>query len=130
MLAGFVAGEGSFVITTRQPPFHDGTPRLAFVFDVQVASRDRSMLERLQTFLGFGSITDLFSATIPWADAHLLPCAKRTQYELWRDALFSYDQLRPSRFAKGPSPCNVDGCDKPVRGRGLCRSHYYRATGY
>lgn len=151
MLAGFVAGEGSFIITPRQPPFKDGTPRLRFVFQVAVASRDRPMLERLRALLGFGSITDgppqkagwqprsqyivasrlaHFAATIPWADVHLLPCAKRAQYELWRDALYSYDGLRPTQYGKGRSPCSVDGCEKPVRGRGLCRSHYYRATGY
>ena len=151
MLAGFVAGEGSFIVTTRQPPFADGTPRLAFVFDVQVATRDRALLEQIQGLLGFGSITDHasrngrhqpisqlriasrrahFSATIPWADAHLLPSAKRYQYELWRDALYSYDAQRPTRYGKGPSPCSVEGCERPVRGRGLCRSHYYRATGY
>jgi hypothetical protein len=44
--------------------------------------------------------------------------------------LYSYDALRPSRHGKAPSSCSVDGCGRPVRGRGLCRSHYYRATGY
>ena len=151
MLAGFVAGEGSFIVTTRQPPFKDGTPRLRFVFQVTVAARDRPLLEQLRALLGFGSIRDIaprnpahqplselqiasrrahFTMTIPWADMHLLPCAKRRQYELWRDALYSYDKLRPTRFGKGRSPCSVEGCDRPVRGRGLCRSHYYRATGY
>ncbi len=150
MLAGFVAGEGSFGIT-RLSPFNDGTPRLRFVFEVTVATRDRHLLEALQLMLGFGCIVDSprrkpeweptsqfriasrrahFAATIPWADKYLLPGAKRGQYDAWRDALLSYDRLRPSRFGKGRSPCSVDGCDKPVRGRGLCRSHYYRATGY
>ena len=150
-LAGYVAGEGSFVITTRRPAFKDGTPRLRFVFQVSVATRDRPILEDLQTLLGHGSITDSvarnvrwqpisqfcvtsrrahFAATIPWADAHLLPSAKRDQYELWRDALYSYDVVRPTQYGKGPSPCSVEGCERPVRGRGLCRRHYYRATGY
>lgn len=149
MLAGFVAGEGTFCVTTRQPPFKDGTPRLAFLFDVQVATRDRPMLERLGALLGVGSITDHpprkpghqplsafrvasrrahLSVTIPWADAHLLPSAKHDQFERWRDALIEYDALHPIKV--GRSPCSVEGCGKPVRGRGLCRSHYYRATGY
>ncbi len=34
------------------------------------------------------------------------------------------------RLGKGPSGCSEFGCDRPVRGRRLCRSHYYRATGY
>src|SRR5581483_5297308 len=46
-LGGFVAGEGSFIITTRQPPFVDGSPRLRFVFQVAVADRDRDLLEAL-----------------------------------------------------------------------------------
>jgi len=70
------------------------------------------------------------SATIPFAEAYLLPCAKRRQFQEWRDRLFAYDLAHPNRYGKGPSPCSVPGCEKPVRGRMLCRSHYYRATGY
>lgn len=25
-----------------------------------------------------------------------------------------------------PEPCNLDGCDRPVNGRGLCSTHYAR----
>jgi hypothetical protein len=121
------------------------------VFDVVVAQRDRGMLEQLRELLGFGSIADRVArherhlpqsafrigsmhahkaATIPFCDEYLLPSAKHDQYALWRGALLSWDELRPTRYGRGPSPCSAPGCEKPVRGRGLCRSHYYRATGY
>ena len=151
MLAGFVAGEGSFVVTTKQPPFRDGAPRLRFLFQVAVAARDRELLEQIRALLGFGSIherdgskphhlriavlsvasiTAHRTATIPWLDAHLLLSAKREQYTLWRDALYSYEIEHPSQYGKGRSTCSEADCDLPVRGRGLCRRHYYRATGY
>lgn len=146
-----VAGEGCFSVGRRTVTFTDGSPRLRFVFTVSMATRDRPMLEALQQFLGYGCITDAsprrpgwqpmssfcvasnrahHAATIPFADRFLLPSAKRRQFEQWRDALVKYERERPSRYGRGPSACSEPGCDKPVRGRGLCRSHYYRATGY
>ena len=68
--------------------------------------------------------------TIPFMDRYLLPCAKRRQYERWKRALAAYEELHPTRWGQGPSICSVEGCRDPVRGRGLCRRHYYRATGY
>lgn len=147
MFGGFVAGEGSF-FTSRLPPRRDGRPRTRFAFQVAVATRDRPMLEALRDFLGFGSVSDHrpahghwqpmssftiasfrghHAATIPFAERFLLPCAKRSQFEQWRDALLAYDAVRPRRQR---SICSEPGCDRFVRGRGLCRSHYYRATGY
>lgn len=108
-------------------------------------------MEQLQHFLGFGSICERppgrlgwqptstlmvnsirahHAATIPFAEQYLLPSAKRRQFEAWRDALSAYERLHPSKWGKGRSICSEAGCDRPVRGRGLCRSHYYRATGY
>jgi LAGLIDADG endonuclease len=149
MLGGLVAGEGSFVICGRGCDFvATGSPRLRFVFQVQMASRDRALLEQLQAFLGAGSIYDSpprkshwqpnstfairsldthRTTTIPFADEYLLPCAKRRQFDSWRAALEAYDRDRPVRV-KGV--CSVEGCGKPIRGRGLCRSHYYRVTGH
>jgi len=149
---GLVAAEGSFAITKTTEPFADGTPKLRFVFQLEMASRDATLVGALQSFLGTGSIhhrpgrklhwqptTTLTIAgrathhavTIPFAERFLLPCAKRRQFELWRDALVSYEAMtgghRPKR---GRSICRIAGCEKPVRGRMLCRSHYYRATGY
>lgn len=129
----------------------DGTARLKFIFQVTVADRDLALLESLRHFLGHGSIrrrprpvetwlpAATYSitshrahrlATIPFAESYLLPCAKHVQFERWRDRLDECERTHPNRHGKGPSPCSVDGCEKPVRGRGLCRSHYYRATGY
>jgi hypothetical protein len=150
-LGGLVAAEGSFIITTKQRPFADGTPRKHFVFQVAMADRDRPLLEALRTFLGFGSIHDVpkrrshwepesvltvasrkahHAATIPFAECYLLPCAKRGQFDRWHAALIAFENERPTRYGKGRSRCSVPRCGKPVRGRGLCRSHYYRATGY
>lgn len=151
ILGGLIAGEGSFIVTTKQPPFADGTPRLRFVFQVSIASRDEALLKALRQCLGYGSIhtrpperpgwqqMSIFTiasrkahhaATLPFCEVFLLPSAKRRQFTLWRDALRFYEVERPTRYGKGPSECSVPGCDKPVRGRMLCRSHYYRVTGY
>lgn len=58
MLGGLVAGEGCFTTTRWLPPFADEHPRLRFKFSVEMASRDRQLLERLRDFLGRGSIHD------------------------------------------------------------------------
>ncbi len=151
-LGGFVAGEGSFCVSRASTkPRADGSTRLRFTFSITVADRDRAILETLRAGLGFGSIQlrprhkehhldavcltvssrrAHFAATIPFMERYLLPCAKRRQFDAWRDALIEHDHAHPTQFGKGPSPCRIDGCEKPVRGRGLCRSHYYRATGY
>jgi LAGLIDADG endonuclease len=149
-LAGVVAGEGTFTVGPRGGSFADGSPRLRFRFVIEMAARDRRLLEAFETFLGVGSIQERCDrrswlptcsysvsshrahrlATIPFAEAFLLPCSKRTQFESWRAALDAYEHAHPTRWGKGPSPCSVPGCEKPVRGRSLCRSHYYRATGY
>jgi hypothetical protein len=142
-----VAGEGCFYTARKKRPFPDGSPRLRFVFAVAMANRDRSLLEALQAALGVGCISDAaprkahwqpistftvaslsahLKATIPFAEQYLLTSAKRQQFESWRDHLLAYDQLH----TPGRSICSVEGCEKFVRGRGLCRSHYYRATGY
>jgi hypothetical protein len=150
-LGGFVAGEGCFCTTTIVRPFADGTPRRRWVFQVAVANRDRHLLEALRTFLGVGSIHERDAArahwqptatftvnsqranrnrVIPFADRYLLQSAKRRQFEEWRQNLDDYTRLHPNRYGLGPSECRIPGCTRPVRGRGLCRSHYYRETGY
>jgi hypothetical protein len=150
LLAGVVAGEGSFT-TGRQGTYADGSDRIRFVFTVKMATRDRSVLEALRTFLGYGSIHDErrrqahwqpmssfqinsrrghHAATIPFADAFLLPCYKRDQFEAWSEAFLANEAAHPSQFGKGRSVCSIGDCVDPVRGRGLCRKHYYRATGW
>jgi hypothetical protein len=150
-LGGLVAGEGYFSIIERNDSFADGSPRLRFRFGISMARRDRPMLERLQTVLGAGTIRNQTpknpkhlptaaltidssrihrAVTIPFFEQVLLPSKKRDQFLRWRDALLSYERNRPTRWGRGAAPCTVEGCDKPVRGRGLCRSHYFRVTGY
>jgi len=151
MLGGLVAGEGCFCITRKLPPFADGSVRQLFRFQVTMADRDRALLQMLRDYLGYGSIydtppkrlnwqpTSTFSigsltahhaATIPFAEQFLLPSAKRRQFEEWRDAMLAYEEVHPNPFGRGRAICSEPGCDKFVRGRGLCRSHYYRVTGY
>ena len=148
--AGLVAGEGSFT-TAAAGTYADGSRRTRFVFCLTMATRDRPLLERLQSFLGKGSICDYrnrnprwqptsafsirshaahHAITIPFAERFLLPSAKRDQFERWRERLVDYERLHPSRYGIGRSICSKADCNKPVRGRGLCRSHYYLVTGY
>jgi hypothetical protein len=148
-LGGIVAGEGCFTIAPRKPPFADGSARKRFVFQVQMATRDRRLLVALRCFLGFGSIADeeprkpgwqpisTFTiaslkahqaATITFAERFLLGCEKRKQFEGWRDAMAVYELEHPRK--RGRSICRIPGCERSVRGRMLCRSHYYRETGY
>jgi hypothetical protein len=147
-LGGVVAGEGSFCVTRQIRAFPDGSPQLRFLFKVTMASRDRPLLEALQAHLGCGPIYDSparrsywqplssleitsralhHAATIPFAEQFLLPGAKRRQFDKWRADMLAYEKAHPPRSR---SICSEVGCDKFVRGRGLCRSHYYRATGY
>jgi hypothetical protein len=150
-LAGFVAGEGYFSVTRKLPPFRNGDPRLRFVFGVQVALRDRSLLDALRSALGCGSVREAEprrahwqpaavysvgsiraqrSSVIPFFSAHLIGSAKRHQFDLWVAALNSYEAMHPTRYGQGPSICRCDGCERPVRGQGPCRSHYYELTGH
>lgn len=151
MLAGFVAGEGSFSISTTHRLHVDGSPIQKFVFSVQVEACDVGMLDTLREFIGVGSIrvapsqrptweptavytvnsmTAHWQATIPFADTYLLRCAKRGQFDAWRSELEAYVDRHNARCGRGRSQCMEDGCGRPVRGRGLCRVHYYRVTGW
>jgi hypothetical protein len=150
MLAGFVAGEGCFTSSPRGTFFADGTPRRKFIFSVAVASRDIELLERLRAHLG-GAISirppgkahhqpiALFAVrshlahhqrTIPFMQRFLLQSQKRRQFEAWRMDLEAYEAEHPPRWGRGRSTCSRPGCVRPVRGQGLCRSHYYEATGH
>lgn len=150
MLGGFVAGEGCFTICVQKCLFADGSPRRKFVFAVHVARRDLALLELLRLHLGGGisfkapgrpahqptavlavrSHLAHHQRTIPFMDRYLLPCYKRRQFERWVEALADYENEHPTRWGRGPSTCSEPDCDRTVRGRGLCRSHYYRATGH
>lgn len=133
-LAGFIAGEGCF---TRKR--HTG-----FVFVVSLAEVDAAMCELLRAFFGVGHVRtyprrqphyddevtyvvtkmrDLLDVIVPFMDEHLLPCHKRTQYEVWRDALIEHWELR----ARRRRPCSIEGCDRPRTTHGLCRRHAYVA---
>jgi hypothetical protein len=114
-----------------------------------MAACDRPLVEALREFLGVGNLTESparrstwqptvsfsisslkrhHAATIPFADRFLLPCQKREQFEAWRTQLLEYEASHAIR--RGRSTCSVEGCSGLVRGRGLCRRHYYRATGW
>ena len=151
-VAGFVAGEGCFTRSPSGKTFPDGSPGVKFVFTIQVAAHDRGLLEAVRAAIGSGSISadrpparpgwqptvrfDVRSHrahrrhTIPFMEAHLLPSHKRQQFEAWRDDLAAYEGAHPTRWGEGPSSCSILGCERPVRGRGLCRSHYHQVTGW
>ncbi len=149
-IGGFVSGEGCFsqqVVGSRS----DGSPRVRFRFSVGVAERDRAVLEVLREFLGFGSIDVQAARRSNWQPTARFVVHSRRAHELavvpvfrdvlpqghkrdvflqWTDALGRDVAQHPSRWGKGPAACSVAGCSGPVRGQGLCRRHYYRATGY
>jgi hypothetical protein len=56
----------------------------ALLFDVEVATRDRDLLDRLQLLLGRAALRDV---VVPFLDEHLRPCHERRQHEAWRSAL-------------------------------------------
>ena len=100
-LAGFVAGEGSFVRSGRR----------SFCFQVGLGEADAGMCEALRDTLGVGRLVrsarrrphyddevtfvvrrlrDLVEVIVPFMDEHLPPSHKREQYLVWREALLDY----------------------------------------
>ena len=151
-LAGFVAGEGCFSVLNTPRTHRDGSPIHQFLFTIAVEIADSAMIHQLRDFLGgvgsirvqpagkpqwqpqviyaVKSIKTHIDVTVPFAETYLLPCAKRVQFETWRDSMNAYAERHNVRWGRGPSTCSEPGCGKPVRGRGLCRQHYYIATGW
>ena len=129
-LGGIVAGEGSFSVTASGSRAPSGVRRERYVFAVDMATRDRHVLEALQQRLGFGSITDRparraawqpmsqfvvnsfrghLAATIPFADQFLLPSEKRRQFERWREHLLRDPRARPTgdELSEGRDPVRI-----------------------
>ena len=151
-LGGLVAGEGCFRRSERRERFPDGSARVRFVFELSLAVVDRPLIDALHSMLGgagtvrvreprrvgwqaeacltVASESAHLVHTIPFADRFLGPCHKREQFEAWRDELLAYRRRRAELLGEGRRRCRVEGCDGFVRGQGLCRSHYYRATGW
>ena len=140
-LGGFVAGEGWF---------SERIPGRRLVFGISVADRDLAILDALRAALGAGSLTrerkprdpkwqpqatvrvsgrrQNVERVVPFMECWLPRHSRKyQQFAVWRDALLADVAARPFRVA---GTCSVDGCEAPIRGRGLCRRHYYRATGY
>lgn len=150
-LGGFVAGEGCFYTVVNGRAWSDGDPIRKFGFKVSVATRDRALLEALRERLGAGSIHDTAPgqphwqpqstltihslrahriATVPFMDRYLIAGAKRRQYLAWKQEMVDYMARHAIRAGGQPLRCSVEGCDRPLRGRRLCRRHYYRETGW
>ncbi len=138
-IAGFVVAEGSFV-TSSTPS------KTRFFFAVSLGATDAPLCDDLQQFFGCGTIhssprrqphyddevrfqiadrSDLLNRLIPFMDEHLPPSYKRLQYEAWREKLLHYREFE----ARRPRSCEVDGCDRTRRAKGLCRDHYYAQFG-
>lgn len=136
-VAGFVAGEGCFVVSAN---------RRSFTFSVALGAVDAVMCHALHDFFGVGHVrayprrrehyddevvfvvrktADLVHVIVPFMDAHLPPSYKLTQYEAWRVQLLDYWQHR----ARRRRPCTIEGCGEPQRARGVCRHHYFRLFG-
>ncbi len=134
---GFVAAEGTFVVT--------GTPP-TFTFAVSLGAVDSNTCQALRDLLGVGcvrtykrrkphyddevcfvvrALEDLVYVVVPFMERYLPPSYKRVQFEHWRDRLLAYWE----RDARRRRPCIVQGCDSPQRAKSLCRHHYYCAFG-
>jgi hypothetical protein len=136
-VAGFVAAEGTFVVSGEPPKF---------TFAVGLGALDGATSVGIQNYLGAGSLVrsprrrahyddevtfaiqslrDHVAVTVPFMDEHLPESHKREQYVVWRERLLDYWEHR----AKRVRPCSVAGCDTPRRAHGLCRRHLYVARG-
>ena len=134
-IAGFVAGEGTFT--------HNGRN---FTFAVALGETDAGACELMHAFFGVGHVYhyprrqphyddevvfqvrktgDLVNVIVPFMDEHLPMSYKRIQYLEWRVNVIDYWEHRMKRRR----PCTVDGCDRPQKGRGVCRPHMYEFYG-
>src|SRR5688572_17201981 len=120
-LAGVFAAEGWFTVT-QIGRYRDGSAQLRFRLGLTMAARDRALVEALHSYLGVGSIQEFqrnprwqravvftvssrranLARSVPFLDEFLEPCAKRAQYETWRDRLLAHEAAHPSRWRQGP----------------------------
>ena len=136
-ISGFVAAEGSFVVSAQSSRFK---------FAVGLGASDSATCELMRSFFCAGrlyrserrapnyddevafavqALPDLIAVIVPFMDEHLPPSYKREQYLRWREQLIDYWDHRARRTQR----CSEHGCELPSRARGLCRGHYYRAFG-
>jgi hypothetical protein len=134
-IAGFVAGEGTFTGTKRR-----------HTFAVSLGEIDAATCELLRAFFRVGHVyhyprrkphyddevsfqvcktEDLVNVIIPFMDEHLPPSFKRQQYEPWRAKVMEFWDTGMKRRRQ----CTAEGCDRPQKGRGVCRIHYYALYG-
>jgi hypothetical protein len=130
-----VAGEGTFTGTNRK-----------YTFAVALGEVDAASCELLHSFFGVGHVyhyprrkphyddevvfqvrktAHLVRVIIPFMDEHLPPSFKREQFAAWRADVIDHWEYGIKRRRQ----CSMDGCERPQRGRGLCRTHYYRVYG-
>ena len=130
-----MAGEGTFTGTKRK-----------HTFAVTLGEVDAGSCELLRSFFGVGYVyhyprrqphyddevafqvcktADLVNVIIPFMDEHLPASYKREQYTEWRAKVINFWE----HDMKRRRPCTVDDCERPQRGRGVCRIHYYALYG-
>src|SRR5262245_43279576 len=64
-LGGLVAAEGCFT-SKRRGTYADGSERRSYLFEMAMATRDRPLLEALQSFFGRGSVYDRAARKVGW----------------------------------------------------------------
>lgn len=136
-MGGFVAAEGTFVVSGIRP---------SFTFAVALGATDRESCALLRAVLGVGHVrayqrrrahfddeicfqvrklAELVEVIVPFMDEHLPASHKREQYLAWRAELLDHWEHR----ARRRRTCTVPGCTSPRRAKGLCRHHYYERFG-
>ncbi len=115
-IAGFVDGEGCFVLTYRRDVRHDrkNSPEYFYwrtEFAILLKSDDKNILEKIKNTLRCGwisinknngarytvsDINDLYYKIIPFFDKYKLRAKKRHDYKLWKEAveIFKNNQLK------------------------------------
>jgi hypothetical protein len=134
-LAGYLDGDGSYVYS-----YSDRRGYNQWIMQVSAVAHinDRCVLDFLHQAFGGGIYKDPRSPTLIWrrmlgsqsrsfAERFLPHLAKHSRFKRDKiDAILHHHRQRLSIPGPERHYCEIQGCDKPVKGHGLCNMHYTR----